>query len=764
MNLRKTMFLLVAAVMLLSMQAASQAVDINTIGGFEGSLPSYWNIGNQPGGSTLTWATDQYRSLGHSLKMTKTATSDTAAWISDNMCDIWSPQISKNVDILLGAYVKTSGVNTSPSTNDQKWYIAYTFYDSVGTLIGQTKLPINQSVATSTGWVADTNAVGATTLPRDAWKLIISFVGGKNATGTVWADDFILTGRGGNWAGQDWNTSVGVPTGWYYWLPPNGGNDALLSNGFENTVVTSEASHSGANSLKFNLPAGRAAHDGFVGTKRIPFGNLSTGTINAGDVLRVSVWIKASNLVPDSAAKYPGTWAVGITPLWFAKFGNNDGYNNVGPGNDYTFAFPPVTSFDWTQFTLDIQVPAGVNAAALETRLHVYSTFVGTVYFDDLTITRLDVPQIGVVGGFEQTLPSYWNIGNQPGGSTLTWATDQSRSMGHSLKMTKTATSDTAAWISDNMADIWSPQISANVDILLGAYVKTSGVNTSPSTDDQKWYIAYTFYDSAGTLIGQTKLPINQSVATSSGWVADTNGVGATTLPRAAWKLIISFVGGKNATGTVWADDFILTGRGGNWAGQDWNTSVGVPTGWYYWLPPNGGNDALLSNGFENTLITNEESHTGQYSLKFNLPAGRAAHDGYVGTKRYAINYTGTVPAAGAANRASDISALIGIQPGDMVRISVWIKASNLVPDSAAKYPGTWAVGITPLWFAKFGNNDGYNNVGPANDYTFAFPPVTSFELDGIYGRRESADACECGRVGNSAACLFDFCRDCLFR
>jgi hypothetical protein len=666
--------------------------------------------------------------MGHSLKITKTATSDSAAWTSDNMADVWSPQMSKNVDILLGAYVKTSGVNTSPTANDQKWYIAYTFYDSAGVLIGQTKLPINQTVATSSGWVADTNAVGQTILPKDAWKLIISFVGGKNATGTVWADDFLLVGRGGAWAGQDWNTAVGVPTGWYYWLPPIGGNDAQLSKGFENTVVTSEASHSGAHSLKFNMPAGREAGDGFVGTKRyalnytgiMPVGSSTSAVhdismlqdIKPDDKLRVSVWIKASNLVPDSAAKYPGTWAVGVTPLWFAKYGNNDGYNPVPPGDDYTFAFPPVTSFDWTEYSVDIMVPtAGVTA--LEVRLHIYSTFVGTVYFDDLTITKLDAPQISSIGDFEQTLPSFWFIGNQPGGSTVTWATDQSRSMGHSLKITKTATSDSAAWTSYNMADIWSPQMSKNVDILLGAYVKTSGVNINPTTNDQKWYIAYTFYDSAAALIGQTKLPINQSVATSSGWVADTNAVGQTILPKDAWWLLISFVGGKNATGTVWADDFLLVGRGGAWAGQDWNTAVGVPTGWYYWLPPIGGNDAQLSKGFENTVVTSEASHSGAHSLKFNMPAGREAGDGFVGTKRLPLN--------GAGGPTT-------INPGDIVRLSVWIKASNLVPDSAAKYPGTWSVGFTPLWFAKYGNNDGYNNVGPGNDYTFTFPNVTAFD------------------------------------
>ena len=28
-------------------------------------------------------------------------------------------------------------------------------------------------------------------------------------------------------AGQDCEHKSGVPTGWYYWLPPNGGNDGL---------------------------------------------------------------------------------------------------------------------------------------------------------------------------------------------------------------------------------------------------------------------------------------------------------------------------------------------------------------------------------------------------------------------------------------------------------------------------------------------------------------------------------------------------------
>jgi hypothetical protein len=685
---------------------ASKPITLSEIGGFEGTVPSFWNVANQPTGSTLSWATDQSVSLEHSIKIQKSATTDSAAWASDNMCDIWSPTVSPNVDLLFGAWIKTQNVNTNPTSDDQKWYIAYTFIDSAGSLIGTVKLPIDQSKASSTGWIADTTAVGQISLPKAAWGMYISFVGGKNATGTVWADNFIFTGRN-NWAGQDWNTQLGVPTGWYYWLPPNGGNDGLINDGFENTVVTNEAAHSGSYSLRFVMPAGRDPHDGFVSTHRMPFHSIAPD-IKPGNKIRVSVWIKASNLMPDSAAKYPTTWAVGITPQFFTKLGNNDGYD--GTGNDYQFTFPNVTSFDWTQYSVDIPVPDNPATAGAEFRIHIYATFTGTIYFDDLTVTNLSSPTLADIGGLEGSAPAFWSIGNQPGGALLTWATDQSVSMGHSIKIQKVATSDSASWVSDNMCDIWSPTVSPNVDLLFGAWIKTQNVNTNPTSDDQKWYIAYSFYDSAGALIGTIKLPINQSSTSSSGWMADTTAVGQVSLPKAAWKMIISFVGGRNATGTVWADNFIFTGRN-NWAGQDWNTSLGVPTGWYYWLPPNGGNDGLISNGFENTLVTNEAAHSGNYSIKFVMPAGRDPHDGFVSTHRMPFK---------------SIDPLNAITAGNYLRLSVWVKASSLVPDSAAKYPSTWAVGLTPQFFTKLGNNDGFD--GRGNDYQFTFPNAASFD------------------------------------
>ena len=99
------------------MQAQS---GINEIGSFEQQLPSYWTKGAEPTGSTLSWATDQNRSMGKSLKIEKSVTTEAAMWESENMCDLWSEKHFKDVDIKFGLYYKTSGVNTNPTNNDQK--------------------------------------------------------------------------------------------------------------------------------------------------------------------------------------------------------------------------------------------------------------------------------------------------------------------------------------------------------------------------------------------------------------------------------------------------------------------------------------------------------------------------------------------------------------------------------------------------------------------------------------------------------------------
>ncbi|MBU1100077.1 MAG: hypothetical protein KKA84_06705, partial [Bacteroidetes bacterium] len=108
---------IILALMVVVIQFPLQAQSgMNEIGSFEQTDPSYWNKAGEPGGATLSWASDQFITLGKSLKITKDVTGDAAYWESDNMCDIWSPTHSKDVDIKIGAMIKTEGVNVNPAT------------------------------------------------------------------------------------------------------------------------------------------------------------------------------------------------------------------------------------------------------------------------------------------------------------------------------------------------------------------------------------------------------------------------------------------------------------------------------------------------------------------------------------------------------------------------------------------------------------------------------------------------------------------------
>jgi len=406
MRLRSFVFLLFFIPLFITAQSG-----INSIGSFEQEDPSYWHKGSEPGGSQLTWAKDQYVTMGRSLKITKELTGEAAMWESANMCDIWSPVHNKDVDLKIGAWVKTEGLNTNPQNDDERWFISYTFMNQAGGLIGEVKLPVNQTTASSNGWVEVTNEVGSLILPEDSYTTIIKFIGGKNAKGTVWADEFMLNGRT-DWAGGIWNETVGVPEGWIYWLPRT---DGQLSDGYQNTRITDEEAYHGKYSLKFDIPKG--THDGFIGTRFFPLNNGSGLTarstnsndiaalenVKAGDVIRISVWIKASNLEPDSVDVVGDQWSVSLTPIFHNTMGGNEGFGDIW-ASDIPLIFPKTKSFDWTQFYVDVRVVEG--AKSIDVRLHPLGRFQGTVYMDALEIKKIsDVTEVE-----NQWLPVSFNL------------------------------------------------------------------------------------------------------------------------------------------------------------------------------------------------------------------------------------------------------------------------------------------------------------------------------------------------------------------
>ncbi len=661
---------------------------------FESGKPALWNAVPGNSGATLTWATDQYHSPTHSLKIDKPNTGAGAAmWQSSNMVRYWTSEIYPAVDIELGAWVMTQNVNTNPANQDAQWYLQYTFLDSSGAMIGGQPflLPIPQTNASTGGWVADTNAVGSVILPKAAWSLVVSVVGGKNATGTVWVDDFIFQGRGGAWAGAMFNDAVEADQGWFYWEP----NDLVAPATFAGTGVTTETAHTGNYSLKINAPLGRTSGECVWISQFIPIPSNSVGQQYV-----LSAWVKTNHIIPDSMKNDPA-YAIGFTVTWM------EGVNDTATGwNEYSapewkFTLPATdTATDWTQYAVVITVPSNL-VTSVSVRARAYADFVGTAYFDDFYLIPLPTNNLVYNPSFESGKPALWNAVPGNSGATLTWATDQYHSPTHSLKIDKPNTgTGPAMWQSANMVRYWTTRIYAGVDIELGAYVMTQNVNTNPANQDAQWYLQYTFLDSSGAMIGGQPfiLPIPQTSASTGGWVADTNAVGSVILPKNAWSLVVSVVGGKNATGTVWVDDFIFQGRGGAWAGAMFNDAVEADDGWFYWEPT----DLVAPAVFAGTGVSTEFAHTGNYSLKINAPLGRTTGE------------------------CVWISQFIPVPPnsaGQMYVISGWVKTEHILPDSMRSDPA-YRLGFTWDWME--GVNDtatGWNEL-TSPEYKLPLPPT----------------------------------------
>jgi hypothetical protein len=96
-------------------------------------------------------------------------------------------------------------------------------------------------------------------------------------------------------------------------------------------------------------------------------------------------------------------------------------------------------------------------------------------------------------GSFESGRPSLWTA-EEGDGAVLTWAEGEGQHGSHALKIEKTGTGEMSRWLSGNNVRYWVTEIGSGVDIKVGAWIKTEGVNTNPANDDAKWQLKYWFY------------------------------------------------------------------------------------------------------------------------------------------------------------------------------------------------------------------------------------------------------------------------------
>jgi len=365
-------------------------------GGMEGDVPNYFTTGGTSTTAQLDWATDAYRTGGHSLKISKSSGDGTAYWSADDLYRYWSVFVQPNVGMQVGAWVKLEGVNTNPQTDDEKIRLVFSFQDAQGNnlLDSDLYLDVPQDAASTGGWV-EVSSQEPLSFPVTVDRVAFRFEFGSGATGTAWVDDiFIRNTTEGEWAGDFFNPNVDVPEGWFYWWP-----DYSAGKSDWDTVtpsfmgVTTEEAHTGNSSLKIVELDGEN-DETVVNCDPVTF-------VNDGSPILFSVWLKAE-LPPGMAdsARVNGSYGVGFTVTWHDGSCGADGWGEVG-GSDFRFILPSDTT-DWLQYTAVLTPPEGATQFSLRARY--WNFFEGTTYWDDFEAYQLTQEVVAIDPNGSQVL------------------------------------------------------------------------------------------------------------------------------------------------------------------------------------------------------------------------------------------------------------------------------------------------------------------------------------------------------------------------
>ena len=480
----------------------------------------------------------------------------------------------------VGAWVKLDGVNTSPASGDEKIQLIFQFLDAADNnlLGGPLVLDIPQDQANA-DWL---EVVSTTPLsfPVTVDKITVEVKSNTNATGTVWVDDFFIRPTTeGDWAGDFFNPNVDVPDGWHYWWPDFSAGKADWAPlgkvaAWETPVFvgqTQDEAHSGVSSLKMRKDG--TGYEATANSDPVTF-------VNDGTPLVFSVYVKTD--LPEGMADLANTdptYGMGLTVTWHDGTMGADGWGQVGEFQDqFTVAGD---QSDWTLYQSVGTPPEGATQFSVRARL--WHFFEGTTYWDDFHVERAYASEDLSNSGFEGDEPNYFS----PGPATdavLSWATDEYRTGGRSLKIVKTTTNHPASWVSEDLYRYWSVFVGQDIGMEVGAWVKMVNVAQGPAAD-AKAQLIFHFLDAADNdlLGGPLALDLPGNVSTTTDWI-EIKSTTPLSFPVTVDKITVEVVFNTQVTGTVWVDDFFIRPTTeGDWAGDFFNPNVDVPDGWHYW-------------------------------------------------------------------------------------------------------------------------------------------------------------------------------------
>lgn len=579
---------------------------INTIpnGGFEkADVPAYWHKVDA-GDATVEWAGDVFRSPQRSLKISESGGSDAPMWESDNLAKLnWNPTTgtTQNVEMEIGGWVKTSGVNTNPASDAEKIMLSFWFYDASNNLIfGQPVVMEVPQTQTNIDWTEIKNTT-AVVLPTDADRLVVQFKFGANATGSVWLDDIFMRNApgAGGWLGDIFNANFGVPQNWFFWKGQM--SEGVAGKGV--VTITGNTAHTGSYSLLVEDDAGNPDEVVAISDRN---------PIEPGRSYGLSAWVKFDGVNTNE----PFDVEKGV---FFTLTYHKDvaGWAEIS-GQDFFVIDQSETDRDWRLYTFTFTPPSTPPdvATRVSVRARLQHQATGKVYWDDFRMYPVEVAKKNLTFD-ESARPAYWE-GYKNGDASAEWTGDLYRSPERSLKLSKNVGSNAdPLWLGRQHAKLnWNPVtgVTANVEMEIGGWVKTDGVNTNPATDAAKIQLRFKFFDAAHNLIfGQpVTLEVPQAQA-SIDWTEIKNS-SPVVLPVGADSLAIEFQMGTGASGTVYLDDIFMRNApgAGGWLGDLFNANFGTPEGWFFWKGQM--SEGVAGKGI--VTITDTYAYSGRYSLR----------------------------------------------------------------------------------------------------------------------------------------------------